>query len=124
MASVPTSNQGVTDIAQLQQINNVIYVRQFLFPRNMSRLAQERRENQCLPDRGCSLVHVHLLAVSRRALETNSLRPAVNQNRSIDLAAILALRQHIKKSVANVSYVVFMERGRYLRRLSRTGTPH
>ena len=63
-----------------------------------ARLAQQGREDEGLLDSRRALVHVHLLAVARHALEADALRLAVDQDGPADLAEIFALGEDVEEA--------------------------
>lgn len=93
---VLTSNQSIADLFKLQEINDVIHVCNLFLLRDSGRLTEEGGKDQRLFDCCCALVHILLLTVSGRPLETDTLRPTINEDGSMDFSRIFSLSKYIQ----------------------------
>ena len=84
---------------QFQELDDVIHVGSLLLHRSSRRLAKKRRKHKSLAYSRAPFVDIHLLTVSRRPLEADSLWTTVNQNGPVDLTAVFALGEDIEQSI-------------------------
>lgn len=75
----------------------MINIGNLLLVGNTGRLAKHRRENKCFPDGGGLFMHIQLLTVTRGALEADTLRFTIDQDRPVNLACVLSLCQNIQQ---------------------------
>lgn len=100
---VPTSNNRIANVIQLEEVDDVVNVCKLFAMRNITRLSKYCGEDQGFFDCGCCLMHIHLLTVSGGTLKRNTLGLSIDQNRAIDLACIFPLGEDVQQPVMDVN---------------------
>lgn len=75
-----TSNERIANIAEFQEIRDVVDICDLVLIRCCRWLPKNCRENERLPYGRSRLVHVQLFTVTSRSLETDSLWASINED--------------------------------------------